>query len=388
LEILLDARLEPGRDLLFIDEIQACPRALLALRYLYEECPDLHVIAAGSLLEFAFRDISFPVGRVQFLAVEPMSFAEYLLAVGKERASELVRGPPKLLPDAVHRMLLGEVRKYMFVGGMPECVAAYVRTGSLREAFAVQAELASTYRADFAKYSPSCDSRCLDAVLLATARTVGQQVKYTRLADGFSGPTIKKAVDLLCLARVIRRVPSAKPGGLPLGASANPRRFKALMVDIGVMQHLCGLRADVEFQRQDLLAIHAGSMAEQFVGQELAASGCEELHFWARQQRSSTAEVDFLITVGGEILPIEVKSGPAGKLRSLHLLLSSYPNCGIGCVLSTAAYGELPEQRLRFVPLYFASALGNLPDMPRLGAEEPEENQPDTRRNPLSSDRV
>ena len=137
LEIFLNARIVPGKDLLFIDEIQSCPRALTALRYLYEESPELHVIAAGSLLEFAVRDISFPVGRVQFLEMHPMNFAEFLMATGKDRAADIMLSPPDRQPDSVHAMLLEEVRRYMFVGGMPECVATYAETGRMRDAHVV-----------------------------------------------------------------------------------------------------------------------------------------------------------------------------------------------------------------------------------------------------------
>ena len=360
LEILLNARIVPGRDLLFLDEIQSCPRAIMALRYLYESCPELHVIAAGSLLEFAARDISFPVGRVQFLNMSPMNFVEFLMATGKTMAAEVVLSPPEKQPDSVHTMLLDELRRYLFVGGIPECVQAYVRTGRIRDAFDVQAELAHAFRQDFSKYAPYSDKRCLNAVFSSTAKNVGGQIKYTRLAEGYANPTIKKAFDLLCLAQVIRKVPSTTPAGLPLGASASERKFKALMVDIGLMQHLCGLPVDVEYAKADLLGIYQGAMAEQFVGQELVSAGQSELYYWARSAKSSTAEVDFLIVTHGRIRPVEVKSGASGRLRSLHLLLESYPNCRPGYVFSCAPYAELPGQKLVFLPLYYAYCASSL----------------------------
>ena len=129
------------------------------------------------------------------------------------------------------------------------------------------------------------------------------------------------------------------------------------MVDVGVMQHLCGMPVDVEYAKTDLLDIHAGAMAEQFVGQELLAAG-QELHYWARSAKSSTAEVDFLIVNHGAICPIEVKSGVSGRLRSLHMLLETYESCPRGYVFSTARYSELPEQKLVFLPLYHAYSTG------------------------------
>ena len=352
LEVFLNARIEPGRDLLFIDEIQSCPRAITALRYFYEDCPDLHVIAAGSLLEFATRDVSFPVGRVQFLEMGPMCFAEFLLATDRGRMAEIVAMPPERQPDSVHALLMEGVRRYMFVGGMPECVAAYAETGRLREAFEVQAELVNAYREDFAKYTPQVNRHCLNAVLASVARSVGRQTKYANLAEGFSNPTIKKGFDLLCLARVVRKVRAASPSGLPLGAGASERKFKALVVDIGLMQHLCGMQVEVEYARTDLLAIFQGALAEQFVGQELAAAGQSELFYWAREARNSSAEVDYLTAIDGRTRPVEVKGGAAGRLKSLHLLLKTFPDCAPGYVFSGAPYAELPEQRLVFVPLY------------------------------------
>ncbi len=354
LEVLLNQRIVPGKDLLFIDEIQSCPRAVMSLRYFYEDCPEQHIIAAGSLLEFAMSDISFPVGRVQFLDMHPMNFAEFLIALGKDVAADIVLSRPCKQPDSIRDLLFEELRRYLFVGGMPESVGVFAKTGKVIDAFEIQLELTNAYRQDFSKYAPHSDKRCLNAVLSSSAKKIGQQIKYSRMAEGFTNPTIKKAFDLLCLARVICKVPSANPSGLPLGATASERKFKALMVDIGIMQHLCGMSVDMEYGKSDLLAIYQGAMAEQFVGQEFLSGGQNDLHYWAREAKSSSAEVDFLIHANGQIFPVEIKSGSSGRLRSMHLLLETYPNCSYGFVFSCAPYSELPEQKLVFLPLYYA----------------------------------
>jgi predicted AAA+ superfamily ATPase len=359
LGLVLDRSIVPGRTLLFLDEIQSCPRALMALRYFHEECPELHVIAAGSLLEFALSEISFPVGRVQFLEMHPLTFAEYLWARGREQAAQVVLSPPTEVSGTVHSLLLDELRSYLFVGGMPESVLAHVESGGLRASAEVQRELCESFRQDFSKYAPRSDPDCLDAVLTGVARRLGQQIKYTRLAEGYSIPTLHKAFDLLVKARVATRVSAASLAGLPLGASASARKFKALMVDVGLAQSLRGMPMDLEYARSDLLDLHEGALAEQFVGQEMAVSQGAGLHYWAREARSSTAEVDFLAVIDGRIHPVEVKGGAAGRLRSLHLALRSYPNCPGGLVFSSRPYAELPEQKLTFLPLYFAfSATG------------------------------
>jgi len=359
LEVLLGQRITPGRTLLVIDEIQACPRAITALRYFFEEIPDLHVIAAGSLLEFALQEISFPVGRVQFLYCYPLTFAEYLDATGHSDAAQTILKRPYKLSDAIHTFLCDELRRYFFVGGMPESVKAFAETGSMKASFEVQVEIVETFRLDFSKYSPTSDKHCLNGVFTAVAKNVSQQTKYSHLAEGYSNPTIKKAYDLLNLAGVLRKVSSIDPSGLPLGASASSRTFKTVLLDAGLMRYLTGMPVDVEYSTPDLLSIYRGAVAEQFVGQELSVSQNGNLYYWARHAKSSTAEVDFCVTANSNIIPVEVKSGPSGKLKSMHLFLKTYPNVAKGYVFSTQQYAELPEDNIVFIPLYFAySATG------------------------------
>ncbi len=356
LEIVLNKRIIEGEDLLFFDEVQECPKAILALRYFYEQKPEVHVIAAGSLLEFALQDISFPVGRVQLLNMYPMNFYEYLCAIGKDLLAEKILQDPVKLPDSIHNSLKIEIRNYFMVGGMPECVKVYAQNKSFPNVFEIQSDLINTFRQDFSKYAQFSDKRCLNAVLLSVAQNIGKQIKYSRLAEDFSNPTIKKAFELLETARVFKKVISTSPEGVPLGASASDKTFKTIMLDIGLLSRLSGFSPIAEFQKTDLLSIFRGALAEQFVGQELLSAGHSELYYWARQAKSSTAETDYLIDKKNDIMPIEVKSGAAGSLKSLHLLLNTYSNVKKGYVFSDAPYGEIPEQKLIFMPLYFVFA--------------------------------
>ncbi len=359
LEVDSGIRIVPGRTLLFLDEIQACPRAIMALRYFYEQMPDLHVIAAGSLLEFALGEISVPVGRVQTLQIYPMTFREYLIGIGNEVAAEAAAEHPSKVDQAIQRQLLKELKTYFFVGGMPESVRVYRETRSLVESFKVQTEIIGSYREDFAKYTPRVERACLDSVLLSVARQVGEQIKYTRLDDRHSGPTNRRAFDLLCQARVVHKIASCNPSGLPLGASANEKRFKAALLDIGLLQNLCQAPVEMELRQNDLLAMYRGKLAEQFVAQELIAGHTSELFYWAREARGSSAEVDYLAVREGKVVPIEVKSGAGGSLRSLRLMLDAYANCPEGVALYSGAYARRPEQRLTFLPLYYAGSLGD-----------------------------
>jgi predicted AAA+ superfamily ATPase len=302
-------------------------------------------------------DISFPVGRIQFLDMTPLAFPEYLLAIGREEAADIVLSEPKAVSDSIHRLLLDELRKYCFMGGMPESIKVYVESKSLRESFSVHRELCESFRHDFSKYAPRTGSNILDSVLTGAARHVGQQIIYTHLTDTSSQPTIKKAFDTLCKARVITKVSSANPGGLPLEATTSLKRQKAIIVDIGLWQHLIGMDVSMEYPKSDLLSIYQGAMAEQLVGQEILAAQNSSLFYWARSAKSSTAEVDYLVIIEGKVVPVEVKSGPAGRLRSLHLLLKTFQNCPYGLVFSSAPFSVLKEHRLKFVPLYYAYSM-------------------------------
>jgi predicted AAA+ superfamily ATPase len=358
LELAAGQPIRPGETLLFLDEIQTCPRAITCLRYFYEEMPALHVVAAGSLLDFALSEVSVPVGRVSYLEMYPLTFQEYLLATGNEPAANAIARGPAPFEAPIHDMLLNALKRFLFIGGLPECVAVVANGGTLLDVFAVQDDILKAYRDDFAKYAGRADRTCLDSVMFQAARRVGEQLKYTTLDEHHSGQTNRKAFDLLCLARVLHKIPAASPAALPLGASANGKRFKAAFLDVGLMQRLCGLPVDREMQPRDLLDIYRGQLAEQFVAQELLASQRRELYHWSREARSSQAEVDYLAVHDGRIHPVEVKSGVGGQLRSLHMVLAEYPSCGDGWVLYSGPYGRRPEQRLEFIPLYFAGALG------------------------------
>jgi hypothetical protein len=358
LEVLTGKRIIPGSTLLFIDEIQACPKALMSLRYFYEEMPGLHVVAAGSLLEFALGEYSFPVGRVQSMTLRPLCFAEYLGAIGKERQMELVLEEPHELPIAVHDDLLDELKRYFFIGGMPECVKVYAERGSMVEAYEVQAEICVSYRADFNKYKPSTDALLLNSILTSVVQSVGTQIKYSHLAEGVSHPTIKRGFDLLRMANVLQKVPSVNPVGLPLGASASEKIFKAILLDIGLMRYLSGMPMDVEFSKSDLLDIYRGALADQFVGQELLNAQGGELYCWIRraQARSSKAEVDYVLVRDGVVHPLEVKSGSTGRLKSIQVFMNTYPASGHGLVFSMRPFGRVPERRLVMLPLYYVQS--------------------------------
>jgi predicted AAA+ superfamily ATPase len=357
LEILLNTTIHAGDDLLFFDEIQYCPNAIMSLRYFYEQLPKIHVAAAGSLLEFALTKISFPVGRVQFLDIHPMRFSEFLTATGKDKLAEIINAKPVKLSRIIHETILENLFTYFFVGGMPEAVKYFRDFGKLSGVFDIHADLIDTYIQDFSKYSPATNRDCLTMVFQSVGKSVGHQIKYAHLASGFSNPTIKGAFMALKMARLINSVKASSPSGLPLEANANERKFKTIFLDVGLMAHLNGLSSQYVEIKEKIDSVFNGALAEQFVGQEFLASGQKGLYYWARESKSSTAEVDYLLVRVAEIFPVEVKNSSSGRLKSLHLLLKEYPNCKKAFVLSHAEYGKLESQKLEFVPIYYASQL-------------------------------
>ena len=320
-----------GRSLVFLDEIQAAPHALASLRYFWEDMPERPVIAAGSLMEFTLAERSFPmpVGRIEYLHLGPMTFTEFLKGIGKGRLAaeieafawagegELPRPHP-----LVHGRLMEALRLYHFIGGMPEAVKTYAESGDLQAVSAVQAGIVETYRDDFPKYAARRDLARMLRVFNFAARQVGRKVKYSNVSPDDQSATIRRDIDLLAMARVVAKVTHSHCTGLPLQAELKEAAFKLVFLDIGLMNALCGLnwqtlRAQTEF---DL--INAGPAAEQFVGQHmqhlLAERPNRELTYWLREGRSNNAEVDYVAEFSGQILPIEVKAGKAGALKSLH----------------------------------------------------------------------
>ncbi len=357
LELFSGKRIDTEHCLIFFDEIQECPKAIMALRYFYEELPGIHLIAAGSLLEFALKDISFPVGRLQILHMHPMTFEEFLLATEKNILAERIRDADKRISENAINLINEEMYNYFLIGGMPESVKAFRETGSFIEAFKIQSDLIATIRQDFSKYAGHSDKRCLNAVLGSVAKKTGEQIKYAHLAEDFSNPTIKKAFELLEMARLFTRVKAASPSGTPLGAGASDKIFKTIFLDIGLLSNLSGFSADRTVPKNKMASAFNGKLAEQFVGQEIRAILNDNIFYWSRSQRGSSAETDYLIEKNGEIIPIEVKSGKSGKVKSLHLLLKEYPTIRQSYVLTEDKFSEIPDQKIKFRPLFFAGYL-------------------------------
>lgn len=330
LEALHGWKVKEGRTLLFLDEVQAAPQVLLSLRYFREEMPGLHVVAAGSLLDFALAEHSFsmPVGRIEYFHVGPMTFAEFLAAEGKAGLAEWL-GKWEVgdeVPGVLHEQCMEELRKYLVVGGMPESVAAFCGGGGDFEASErVRQGILETFADDFAKYAGRVPVANIRKVFESVPRQLGEKFTWAKVDREVRSAGLSEAFGLLCKARVATKVRRTTGNGVPLGADADEKNFKAVFLDTGLASLACGVRYRDVMGGAELVAGYRGGIAEQFVGQELLggeeAWRPRELFYWARESRTSNAEVDYLGADGGRVYPIEVKSGATGRLRSMHQFL-------------------------------------------------------------------
>jgi uncharacterized protein len=353
LEIALGLKIDIINDLLFFDEIQACSEALGSLRYFYEEKKELHLIAAGSLLDFEFRNQPFPVGRVDIMNLNPMTFYEFLLARKKDSIAHILNKKPAILPEIATIILNEEINNYFIVGGMPECVQSFINNQNFREVQEIQDNLLYSYEQDFKKYKPMVDGEALNDILEKSALLISNQIIYTNLSERFSSPTIKKGVEVLKTARLLNLVQNVSIAGLPLTPSG--KQFKLFHLDIGLLLRKSNLSFQDIYLKKNLTAAFNGMLSEQFVAQQIIASQKEELTYWARTSPGSSAEVDFVFVREGKIFPIEVKAGKNGSLKSLHYLLDNNPHISTAIIFSNAPFGI--QGKLNFIPIYWAGKL-------------------------------
>ena len=388
---LLEARLRrtitPGKTLLFIDEIQATPEILGKLRWFYEDLPEQHVVVAGSLLDFALADHSFsmPVGRITYGHLEPMTFAEFLLAHGEDHLLKAIQACTSSagLHESLHTRAMELVRIYTLVGGMPAAVKLWTETRSFASVAELHRDQLQTMRDDFSKYSAHTHGKVntlrVAKVFAALPRLVGRKFMPSTVDRDEKSLVLKEAFHLLSLARALTSVQRTMANGIPLGAEVDERYQKCCMLDVGLFSTMCGLDPAAVTNQPDLTLVNEGQIAEQLVGQELRA--CRPfnqepaLFTWVREAKNSNAEVDYVLQVGTRIVPVEVKSGSTGRLRSLHVMVSeknldlairvSAEPLMMNEVASAVPGREHQIFKLLSVPFYLVS------ELPRLIAELP-----------------
>ena len=320
-----------NETLLFIDEIQESQEAIMALRYFKEDMPDLHVVAAGSLLEFVLDDIpTFGVGRIHSMYMFPMTFDEFLQANGEQLLLDARRqaNADSPLPTPLHDKLVGLVRTFMLVGGMPESVAKWAETHDYLQCQEVQDDIITGYEADFPKYKKKVDPQLLVATMRSAATQATNKFVYSQVAGGYKTAEVKKALDLLIKAGILIPVTHTDGNGLPLGDEADESYRKMLLLDTGLMLRLLNMSmGDISSITTHILTataadlVNKGPMAEMLAGLEvlhyLSPNIRHDLFYWVRQAKNSLAEIDYLLSRDMKVLPLEVKSGVQGGMKSL-----------------------------------------------------------------------
>lgn len=315
-------------SILFLDEIQAAPILFARLRWFAEDLPVLPVIAAGSLLEFLLSEHTFsmPVGRISYMHLEPLSFEEFLLANNKKMLCDYLNAYDfeTDIPASIHEQFISYFKLYLLVGGLPAAVANWIKENSLTEVNRIQHELLSTYSDDFAKYRGRIAIERLYETIIAMPEMLGQKFVMRRVNPDVQTQAVKHALTLLEKARVCHRVSSTAGNGVPLAAEINPKYFKEIFLDVG----LCSAALRLNFQDinvNEMIFINQGGIAEQVVGQLLRTIDPfyiePALYYWLREGKSANAEIDYLIQHGNTVIPVEVKSGSTGGLKSLHLFM-------------------------------------------------------------------
>ena len=343
----------PGKTLLFLDEIQECPNAIMALRYFWEDMPELHVVAAGSLLEFALDELpTFGVGRIHSMYMYPMTFDEFLMANGEhlllnERNNASASNP---LDETVCVELIDYLRTYMLVGGMPESVAKWVETHDFNQCQQVQDDILNGYEDDFPKYRKKVDPQLLRQTLRSVAVQTSRKFVYSQVPGEYKSADIKKALELLMKSGIVIPVTHSNANGLPLGNEIEQSFRKMLLLDTGLMLRLMNMvMGNTEEITTRILTSSAADLVNKGVVSEMLV-GLEYLHYqtpniryelfyWVRQSKNSLAEIDYVMPYNLKVIPVEVKAGAQGGMKSLwEFMREKNLACAIRCSLEN--FGE------------------------------------------------
>lgn len=356
----------PGKTLLFIDEIQSCTPAIQSLRYFWEEMPELHVVSAGSLLEFALEEIAtFAVGRVRSIYLYPFSFTEFLLSQGLDAQVDIVLEclrDMKPVPEPIHRNLSDQLRTFFLVGGMPEAVRTWNQTKDFGKCGYVQSDIIDSYQQDFSKYKKRANPELLRQVFRSVAQQAGNKFVSTQANRDLPSSVIKEALHMLTLAGVICPCIHTSANGLPLGAEINNRYIKYLMMDNGLMQNLLSLNAAEILLADNLSFINKGPYSEVFAGLELLKGQDSfrkgEIYYWQNTDKGAQSEVDYLTVINGDIIPIEVKASTQGSMQSLYNFMRKHHSpYGIRTSMENISVYNNGTLTVHTIPLYALSLI-------------------------------
>ena len=351
----LNKEIVPGITLLFIDEIQQVPKAISALRYFYEQMSELHVVAAGSLLEFAIEQVGMPVGRISSLYLYPLSFLEFLIALKKHQwvKTLLAQTFQEPLFEEIHTSLMDALGTYFVIGGMPEAVKLWIATESLRNVERIHAEQLDTYQQDFSKYAKKHQIKYLELLFAQAVDQLGGKFMFARVGE-YQKRELSPALDLLEKAGLLHKVFKTAAQGVPLGAQVDLHDFKIVFLDVGLCQAALGFDVSSWISDPAATFINKGALVESFVGQELLVYADpirkQQLFYWRRDSRGSDAEVDYVLQINKDIVPIKVKAGTSKRIKSTYLFLESHTSSSYGIRFSVLKKGV--DNLIHNYPLY------------------------------------
>jgi len=329
LSVYFQTPIIPGETLLFFDEIQQCKPALSKLRYFYEKYPELHLIAAGSLLEFAIEEIpSIGVGRERSMFIYPFSFEDFLNALGENMMVEAYKlaSPANPLFEPTHKKLVDRLRVFLIIGGMPEVVSMYVKTRDILQCQRILTDLMISFKDDFRKYKKRVPALRINDVFESVVKQTEGKFIFEKVGAGLNNGQVKQALELLIMAGLVYPITHTAANGIPLGAEANHKYRRMILLDTGLYQRVLGLETSNLLLSDDFKIVNKGTIAEMFVGLELLKSAScfepKQLYCWAKEKNKGNAQVDFVLQSGETIIPIEVKSGTQGAMQSLRQFMS------------------------------------------------------------------
>ena len=361
LELYVGRKIDPGNSLLIFDEVQEVPRALSSLKYFYENAPQYHIVCAGSLLGIALHHgTSFPVGKVDFLKLYPLSFKEFLMATGKERFAKLIDKHDFEMIASFKDTYIDALKQYYFVGGMPEAVQSFAENGDFNEVRSIQKRILEAYEQDFSKHAPSETVPRLRMLWNSIPSQLAKENKkfiYGLIREGARAKEYETAIMWLTDCGLVHKISRVNNAGIPLKAYEDLKAFKLFVSDIGLLGCMSGLRQRTLLDGTDLFVEFKGALTEQYVCQQLKTLDDIDVYYYTNDRGS--CEIDFVIDTGDEIVPVEVKAEVNLKAKSLKTYPEKFsPKTSI----RTSMTNYKKEELITNLPLYAIDQIKSVTD--------------------------
>ena len=351
LSIIANSKIEKEKTLIIFDEVQECHRALTSLKYFNENGNEYHIACAGSLLGISLnKDSSFPVGKVDFINLYPMSFNEFLVATGNENLYEYIKTFKKrTISEAISPKMENLLKQYFVIGGMPEVVASWIRNGDISEVERIQQQILSSYELDFVKHAEIKEFPKLSAIWASIPNQLAKpnsKFMFSQVKQSYRAKDLEDALMWLIDAGLIYKVSKVEKPNIPLSSYADSSFFKVYLSDVGLLRKLANVPSEVVLDQSSVYTEFKGAMAENFVLNELIKVTDQTPYYWAN---TNSAEVDFIVQIASNIIPIEVKSDKNVKAKSLGIYVDEYqPKYAI----KTSLKSEMGGNKITYLPLY------------------------------------